>query len=285
VAEAPGHRLGQIIGTVLELAIEPILQKVAHEHDLYLDRSGDRPARPGRKLTWQDDLGNKHDLDYVLERGGDKDKIGLPAAFIETAWRRYTKHSRNKAQEIQGAILPLIAKYSHLKPFPGVVLAGVFTDGSLNQLRSNGFAVLYIPYEEIIAAFANFGIDVKYDEGTSDAHLRKQIAKYDSLSAKDRLRLGEALRKTAPGEFKAFDKSLRAALGRRVERVIVVPLHGDTYEFGSVNGAIDLLRVYKPTKALPIRKFEISVRYSNGDTIVATFQNAEDAIDFLETYS
>lgn len=51
--------------------------------------------------------GNAHDLDFVLERGGSDDKIGMPAAFIETAWRRYTKHYRNNAQEIQGALEPL----------------------------------------------------------------------------------------------------------------------------------------------------------------------------------
>ena len=52
--------------------------------------------------------------DYVLERGGTDTVRGLPAAFIETAWRRYTKHSRNKAQEIQGAVLAL----AHAKRLP-----------------------------------------------------------------------------------------------------------------------------------------------------------------------
>ena len=86
---------------------------------------------------------NSHDLDFVLERGGTPDKIGMPVAFIETAWRRYTKHSRNKAQEIQGALEPLAETYRHLAPFKGAVLAGVFTEGALTQLRSLGFTVLY----------------------------------------------------------------------------------------------------------------------------------------------
>src|SRR4051812_16570820 len=122
MAEAPGHRLGQIIGETLEAALEPVLQEVADLHALYLDKKGIRPARRGKKLTWTDSLGNSHDLDYVLERGGTEDEIGVPVAFIETAWRRYTKHSRNKAQEIQGAILPLLVTHSEAKPFPGAVL-------------------------------------------------------------------------------------------------------------------------------------------------------------------
>ena len=159
MAQAPGHRLGQIIGEALELAIEPRLRRFADDHGLYLDRAGTRPARRGKAVTWIDDLGNGHDLDCVLERGGTDEMIGAPAAFIESAWRRYTKHSRNKAQEIQGAILPLLAKYASLKPFAGVVLAGEFTSASLAQLRSNGFAVLHIEYATIIEIFGQFGIE------------------------------------------------------------------------------------------------------------------------------
>jgi hypothetical protein len=58
-------------------------------------------------VTWQDGYGNKHDLDYVLERGGDEERLGVPAAFIESAWRRYTKHSKNKVQEIEAAVMPV----------------------------------------------------------------------------------------------------------------------------------------------------------------------------------
>src|ERR1700733_402462 len=117
MAESPAHRFGQIIGEVFEAAILPVLTKFADDHDLYLDRKGPRPCRRGLKCSWVDLHGNAHDLDFVLERGGTDEKVGTPAAFIETAWRRYTKHSRNKAQEIQGAIEPLAETYRHSGPF------------------------------------------------------------------------------------------------------------------------------------------------------------------------
>ena len=80
----------------------PLLKTIADKHGLYLDHKHLRPARgKKRKVCWEDDKGNCHDLDYVLEYGGSEDQIGTPKAFIETAWRRYTKHSRNKAQEMQ----------------------------------------------------------------------------------------------------------------------------------------------------------------------------------------
>src|SRR3970282_2096626 len=109
--------------------IERKLRIFAKAHKLYLDRKGPRQARTGSKVSWRDASGNVHALDFVLERGGTVTQKGEPVAFIETAWRRYAKHSRNKAQEIQGAILPLLETYSKQHPFIGVVLAGVFTTG------------------------------------------------------------------------------------------------------------------------------------------------------------
>ena len=141
------------------------------------------------KVAWIDGKGNTHDLDYVFETAGDADHIGTPRAFIEIAWRRYTKHSRNKAQEIQGAILPLAERYSDAHPFLGVVLGGVFTEGSLNQLRSHGFTVLYFPYKSVIGAFAFAGIDAAFDEDTPDSQLLRKVKQYQKLSAaKKRMR-------------------------------------------------------------------------------------------------
>lgn len=258
-------------------------------HGLYLDKKGPRVARPGKKLSWTDSLGNSHDLDYVLERGGTDAEIGVPVAFIETAWRRYTKHSRNKAQEIQGAVLPLLATHSESQPFAGAVLAGVFTAASLEQLRSNGFAVLYIPYDEIIAVFAQFGIDVAYDETTPDEYLAAQIARYDPLTEDDREAIGEALRLTAPDEFHAFDEALERTLSRSIESVTVTPLQGKAFECANVGEAIEVVRTYGQSEiaagsGLPFVRFEVIVRYSNGDRITADFAEAADAERFLKTF-
>jgi hypothetical protein len=117
MAESLAHKFGQIIGDLLELALVPQLEKFAKKHKLYLDKKGARKGRKGKKVAWTDANNNKHDLDFVLERGGTDNQVGIPVAFIESAWRRYTKHSRNKAQEIQSAILPLAGKYQSSAPF------------------------------------------------------------------------------------------------------------------------------------------------------------------------
>ena len=74
----------------------------------------------------------------------------------------------NKAQEIQGAILPVAEKYGWDKPFLGVILAGVFTSGSITQMKSSGFDIALFPYDSIVKAFLAVGIKADFDEDTSD---------------------------------------------------------------------------------------------------------------------
>lgn len=285
MAAAPGHRLGQIIGDMLELAVAPPLVKFAREHDLYLDRRGPRATRSGVKVTWEDDLGNTHDLDYVIERGGTNDDLGIPAAFIETAWRRYTKHSKTKAQEIEAAILPILAKWSHVKPFAGVMLAGEYTPSSLQQLRSNGFTLLHVPAQTIIEVFAKVDIDVDSDESTSDRHVQEQIDLYKGLSKAQRNVLGRALRTAARQEIKNFINDMEITILRRIRNVSILPLHGTTTSITSVEAAIKLLASYSPpAEPGALVRFEVVVHYDNDDRIVADFASAADAISFLESF-
>jgi len=195
VAEAAGHKFGQFIGEYCESAIEPLLQEFAENHGLFLDRKGARPARSGKELRWVDSYGNGHDLDYVLERGGTPEKVGTPVAFIESAWRRYTKHSKNKAQEIQGAILPIADKHRFSAPFLGCILAGVYTAGALHQLESVGFRVLYFTYESVIEAFAGVGVDVRWSESTPDREFAKKMRRWSKVSAKKRVEVWSRLLK------------------------------------------------------------------------------------------
>ena|SRR5882724_8718256 len=76
MAESLAHGWGQIIGDAFEMFVRNILGEVAQRHGLYLDFKRPRATRGGQgKVTWQDGYGNKHDLDYVLERGGTEDTL------------------------------------------------------------------------------------------------------------------------------------------------------------------------------------------------------------------
>ncbi len=285
MAESPAHRFGQIVGEVLETAILPLLEKFARDHHLYLDKQGPRACRSGRKCTWRDSSGNAHDLDFVLERGGTHDNVGMPAAFIETAWRRYTKHSRNKVQEIQGAIEPLAATFKNAAPFKGAILAGVFTDGALTQLKSLGFTVLYIPYESIVAVFRKAGIDARTDEDTPDESFQERVDVYERMSDRERKKLAAELVKAHRPSVEGFIKSLAVAVSRQIERIVVLVLHGALHEVLTIDDAIHFIEGYdNDGRAQPVERFEIEVRYNNGDLVAGKFKDKAGAVEFLMSY-
>ena len=218
----------------------------------------------------------------MIERGGTDKEIGRPVAFIESAWRRYTKHSRNKAQEIQGAILPLAEKYRWNNPFLGTVLAGVFTDGSLEQLRSLGFHVLYFPYESLVAAFASQGIDMAFDEDTPDRMFRETTAMIEKASAPKMSSIRDHLVAANRDAIGVFFDALTKRLARRVTRVVVIPLYGRVNEFATIEDAVSFLdqhRIYEGSG--DFRKYEIRVEFSNGDEVEASLEAKAKVKDFL----
>ena len=262
----------------------PQLEAFCARRSLYLDKKGTRgTARTGKKVSWECRFGNSHDLDFVIEKGGSATKLGRPLAFIEAAWRRYTKHSRNKAQEIQGAILPIAEKYAWDKPFLGAILAGVFTEGSLTQMKSSGFEVVLFPYETIVSAFRGVGIDVAFDEDTPDATFTTAVDQIERISAANRSALKTALIASNRAVLDVFFAELVKVLDRTIERVICIPLHGSQNEFASVGDAVQFIKTFDVTVAstATFKKFEIIVRYSNGDKIDASFETATEALKFL----
>jgi len=299
MAESLAHRWGQIIGDVFESFVLRLLTDVANRHALYLDHKGPRKARAGQggknlsKVTWQDGYGNRHDLDYVLERDGTEDALGTPIAFVESAWRRYTKHSKNKVQEIEAAVWPVAQTFSRHQPFCGAVLAGEFTGSALAQLESKGFAVLHIPYASIVTAFAELGIDASSEDGihgTSEDDFRKKIAVWGALSQPDATdAIVRCLARLHAGPIRSFVSRLEASLTRRVTAVRLSVLRGHALELPSVESAIAYLVDEEQSWLLredahSREYFEIQVRFNTGARIEATFPARSEAIAFLRSF-
>ena len=286
MAESPAHKLGQIIGDEIEAAIHQPLREIADEYHLYLDYRHIRPARGGKKkVSWKDSYGNAHDLDYVIEEGGCEKKLGRPRAFIETAWRRYTKHSRNKVQEIQGALLPLEETYRRGSPFLGAVLAGDFTGGALDQLRSHGFNLAYSPYETVIRAFGKAGIDMSSDEDTSVAELRRKVRTFDGLKTARRRQIQEEIRSSCSDQLNPFFSALRRSLDRRVRSVFVLTLCGASRAFDSVEDAVLFVTDYDESISVSdFIRYELNIRYSNGDEVRGAFRQKERCVEFLHSF-
>jgi hypothetical protein len=81
-----------------------------------------------------------------------------------------------------------------------------------------------------------------------------------------------------------FIAALEVALNRRVVTVFVLPLHGQSYELSDARAAIDFLQAHDQTEVRPeYTRYEIIVRFNNGDEIKGQFQSKITAIEFLTT--
>ena len=262
------------------------IEKVADLHQIFIDTPGPRAARKGKKISWKDNYGNSHDLDLVLEKDGSDTFIGTPLAFIECAWRRYTKHSKNKVQEIQGAVLPIVEKHSLSAPFFGAILAGEFTQNSLNQLTSLGFRVLYFPYASLVKAFSEFGLSMHWEEDTNHGAVEKMIADWENTSHKHEIM--QRIVDLNQVQVNVFLSDLTRAIERHVTEISLLPLYGQRKSFHLAKDAITFLRqIQTQSQNNALQKIEVTISFSNSDSISASFKRPEDAGQFLEqhTYS
>lgn len=285
MANSPGHKLGQLIGKQFEAAFFKPMAAIAEEYKLYLDYPHMRRLRGRKKrVGWQDSKGNTHYLDYVLEEGGSEDIQGRPRAFVEVAWRSYTKHSKNKAQEIEGAITPLADTYQISHPFLGVILSGHFTQASLTQFQSNRFTILHCPYDTIVEAFNTENVDVSFKEKTSDEEILPKINKVESLTKTQKDQIADQLRSINSEPLNHFLESLGKSLSRYIECVYVLPLTGTSLRFGTIEDAVLFISAYnESTPSTEFAKYELNIRYSNNDEVRGTFREKERAVEFLKS--
>ena len=283
MAKSPSHRFGQVIGNLLEEVMQPRLQEFCNLRGLYLDVPGERPGvRRGKRLRWTDNNENSHDLDFVIERNGCHNTQGRPVAFIEAAWRRYTKHSKNKAQEIQGAILPIAEKHRRDKPFLGVILAGEFTDNSVDQLQSLGFRILHVPYSTIIDAFSFVDINADFDETTADEEFQDQVDRIELMNQEEMRVLQDQLVTDCGPLIDQFFEELGQALDRVVISVMILPLSGEEHLFNSLVEAEHFVDKFNEERTSgTFLKYEVIVKYSNGDRIDGSFADKQELKGFL----
>lgn len=283
MATSQSHTLGEFIGNFFENLMKKPIKEFSDSNGLYFDSYGPRKCRKGEKVTWTDIHGNNHDLDFVIEKNGSDICIGEPIAFIELAWRRYTKHSKNKAQEISGAVNPICEKYKLIKPFKGAILSGQFTESSISQLKNEGFHVLYIPFEYIVHAFKKNGLDIEYNETTKEADLKKKYAAVSKESNKQILELvREDLLKSCDTAIQQFTNELYASFKRKIKSICLLPLHGVKTEVINIDQAISFISEYS---GLPINSkleyIEVIIKYNNNSIIQCQFKEKEEVIDFL----
>jgi len=287
MATSPSHKLGELIGGFFEFSIVQYLKPIVSEKGFYLDYRHPRPARRNqREVIGIDGQGNKHKLDIVVEKGGSETKIGVPKAYIEMAWRRYKKHSKNKVQEIAGAIIPLVQTHAKEIPFYAAVLAGEFTDNAIIQLRSQGFFVLYFTYPEICSLFDTVGVSIRWEEDTNEEILEKIVNDLNFVFSDDNdiIKLQKRFYCMYKQHLECLAEALCNSLDTVVTEVIVIPIHGAPQICESIKTAVNFIIRYSEKTVAPILRYEIIVKYNNGEEYTMRCSNKRKAIQFLNQY-
>jgi hypothetical protein len=193
---------------------------VADKLHLFLDhRFQTRKAR-GDKILWKDEEENTVDYDFVMELAGSDETLGIPVAFFECFWRRGSRHSKDKARDDSGKLMPMMLVHPTAR-FLGIITAGDFTQPARQLVLSRGIDLFYVPKDKIIAAFSALGMDMDYpdkaseDEKTALAqNFEKRFTKRAKTQTADKLLnlLGKAAVNT-------YLDRVRAALGATPQEI------------------------------------------------------------------
>jgi hypothetical protein len=170
-----GHKLGQLVGDWFEEHIALTqLEQVASNLGLYLDHRFRQRACRGDKIIWMDRDGNAVDYDFVLELHGTDAKKGIPVAFFETFWRRGARHSKDKARDDSGKLMPMRATYPTTRLL-GILSAGDFTKPAQELVKTRNIDLFYIPKEQICQAWRSKGIEIDYPDDANE-QVKQQMA-------------------------------------------------------------------------------------------------------------
>ncbi|HZL33848.1 MAG TPA: hypothetical protein VFC78_00980 [Tepidisphaeraceae bacterium] len=210
-----GHQLGQLVGDWMEQFVTlPLLQEVANRLRLYLDHGQrQRTCRDG-KVIWNDEDGNTVAYDFVMELDGSDDCRGIPIAFFETFWRRGKRHSKDKARDDSGKLMPMRELHPTAR-FLGMIASGDFTNPAVQLVASRGIDLFLIPKAKIITAFGEHGVTIDYPDKFPEPDKAALVEKFretmvDSLRTRiaNRLRglIGEA-------NLLAYVDRVRSAMG------------------------------------------------------------------------
>lgn len=274
-----GHKLGQLIGDWFEkFFVLPLLTKVSEELDLYLDnRFIDRPAR-GEKIIWPDADGNEVDYDFVLELNGSETEKGIPVAFIESCWRRGTRHSKDKARDDSGKLRPMRATYPTAR-FLGMVVSGNFTAPARELVRSQEIDLFYIPKETIVKAFLENGLGMDYPDTAPEEEKRRIATQFEAgFTTENETAVAKSLiRLMGKAVVESYVDRVKSKLGALPQEIRFILRHDSPpVIFGSIAEATEFLRNPAFQMDDPTESYVYQVVYSDGSEFEKTATSVDE---------
>jgi hypothetical protein len=262
-----GHQLGQLVGDWFQdYFVVPLLEEVAGRLKLYLDHRNRHRAVRGEKIVWNDEDGNGTDYDFVMELGGTDSVRGNPVAFMECFWRRGSRHSKDKARDDSGKLMPMRHVYPTAR-FLGIIASGDFTKPARELINSRNIDLFYISKQMVIRTFADLGMVMDYADKSPEA---------------EKLRIGESFKRALTDERKReaavrlrgllgqvavtgyVDKVYGALSALPVEICFIAQNNSARAEFGSIAAATEFLKNPQFNFSSATQSFIYRIVYSDG---------------------
>ncbi len=144
---------------------------------------------------------------------------------------------------------------------------------------------MYFTYDSVIEAFASVGVDARFDETTPDREFDDKMVRWSAISTSRRKKVWTKLLELNRRNVDEFMDNLERTVRRHITAVRVTPLHGAAKDCITVDDAIALVDNYDEMALTgPLVKYEVIVRYDNGDKIEGQFHDKATTIEFLQAY-
>lgn len=195
-------------------------------------------------MTLRNHMGNRHQIDTVVS-----DSEAKPVILIEPKYLRYKKHNWDKGSRL------CIAHYSLRRTYPSIrksigVLAGEWTDASLRFIQSFGVETHRIPFNHIADVLEQYEITFRWDEKDTLTPA-KAWQRFCQLTEDEQERIAATI--TNP---------VRQAVKQSVETT----LRSD------------------PNAPKRVEAVELSIRTSEGEHLVYSFDSVSEAIQRLLSF-
>lgn len=279
VNASAGHKLGQLIGDWFEeYFVFPLLKDLSESLGLYLDsRFIQRDAR-GEKIQWKDVDGNYVDYDFVLEIDGTNSQIGIPVAFIESFWRRGSRHSKDKARDDSGKLLPMLDTYPSAR-FLGIIAAGDFTNPARELVKSRGIELFYVPKEKLVKAFANNKLIIDYPDKSPESEKALIVNKFERQFTKmKKIKVCNDLKRLIGAvTINSFTQRVKAKLSALPQEIRFI-LRQDSHPiiFESVSDATNFLKSPEFKMTNPNESYVYQITFSDGSEFERSILNISE---------
>jgi hypothetical protein len=275
-----GHGLGQLIGDWWEESVAlPLLEDVAKRLHLYLDSRFKRRTCRSDKILWRDADGNDVDYDFVLELNGSAEKVGVPVGFVETFWRRGARHSKDKARDDSGKLLPMRNTYPTAR-FLGILALGDFTAPAREYVGNRLINLFYVPKDKAIEAFQKHGIDIDYADDLAEPEKLKLLQKFQAaFTAESKGAVAQTLKEiVGVSAFKSYQDNVSAALSALPQQISIgQSSHSKSLIFSSVKEATRFLEKPEFGNEIDSVTYKYQVEYSDG----TDFERELESLDKL----